>query len=248
MTGAAIYARCSTDRQDLEGQVRELEAEAARIGLPVVSRYLEKVSATGRVDRAEYDRLLRDASAPDRPWDSLLVWALDRFSRSEKFTEATAAILDLERLGVRFRSLKEPTLDTPDDGTPNLGRDVLLALLPVISSFESKRRGERVRVAMAEIRSGRRQARGKLGPAFKVDLAAIRKAEALRGRGEPWAVIAHRLGIKTETIRSAVFKQKHGLRAFPEALVPKGPAQEAVRRPGPSGAEARTGNAAEGGP
>ncbi len=139
--GCIIYGRVSTTSQELDGQVRELEQEAARRGLTVAARHLEKASATGRIERAEYDRHLRDAVDPPRPWTHLLCWALDRFSREETFTKATQAILDLERLGVRFHSLKEPTLDTPEDGRPNLGRDVLLALLPVIASFESKRSG-----------------------------------------------------------------------------------------------------------
>ena len=157
--GAALYLRVSTEEQDLRGQERDLRSEADRRGWTVVQVYQEKVSGTGRAERKEYDRLMVDAAAPARPWSHLLVWALDRFSREATFTRATQAVLDLERLGVSFHSLKEPTLDTPEDGRPNLGRDVLLALLPVIASFDSKRRSERVRVAMRELREGRRRTR-----------------------------------------------------------------------------------------
>ncbi|MGI0130822.1 MAG: recombinase family protein, partial [Thermoplasmata archaeon] len=157
--GVALHARVSTEDQDLAGQEGDLRREAERRGWIVVETYREKVSGTGKVERAEYDRMLRTAALSDRRWSHLLVWALDRFSREATFTRATQAVLDLEKLGVAFHSLKEPTLDTPEDGRPNLGRDVLLALLPVIASFESKRRSERVRVAMREIREGRRRTR-----------------------------------------------------------------------------------------
>ena len=157
--GAALYLRVSTEEQDLRGQERDLRAEVDRRGWIVVHVYQEKVSGTGRAERKEYDRLMVDAAAPARAWNHLFVWALDRFSREATFTRATQAVLDLEKLGVSFHSLKEPTLDTPEDGRPNLGRDVLLALLPVIASFDSKRRSERVRVAMRELREGRRRTR-----------------------------------------------------------------------------------------
>ena len=156
-----------------------------------------------QVERAEYERLLRDARAPNRPWGHLLVWSLDRFSREATFTRATQTILDLEAAGVRFHSLKEPTLDTPDDGKPNLGRDVLLALLPVISAFESKRRSERVRVAMREIKEGRRRSRSGRPPGRprRLTLELEARIRSLRATGLRWSVIAQRVQLPAGTCR-----------------------------------------------
>lgn len=209
-TGAALYVRVSTDEQDTAGQLRELEAEAARRGLRVVRRYVEKVTATGKAERFEYGRLMQEAREPSRPWSVLLVWALDRFSRDETFTKATQAVLDLERIGVTFRSLKEPTLDTPEDGQPNLGRDVLLALLPVIASFEAKRRSERTRVAMREIKAGRRATRsGKpVGRPRRVTPDHIAKAVALRSTGLSWREVAVRVGLPAGTCRRIVYTER----------------------------------------
>lgn len=202
-TYAALYLRVSTEDQDLAGQERELRTEAERRGWRIQNVYAEKVSGTGRVARAEHDRLLGEAQRSGRSWTHLLVWSLDRFSRAEKFTEATAEILDLEEVGVQFHSLKEPTLDTPDDGKPNLGRDVLLALLPVIAAFESKRRSERVRVAMKEIKEGRRRTRSGRPPGrprrVTPELAA--RIRDLRVRGMPWKVIAQHVGLPAGTCR-----------------------------------------------
>ncbi len=231
----ALYLRVSTREQSIDGQERELREEAARRGWSVATVFREKVSARGTVPRTEYDRLICEAASPDRAWAHLMVWSLDRFSR-ETFTKAAQSVLDLERVGIRFPSLKEPIVDTPEDGLPAFGRDAMLALLPVIASFESRRRSERVRLALAEIKAGRRTARGKLGQAFKVDLRSIRKAEALRKQGKTWNDVARSLGIKCGTIRSACFKSKRGLRAFPEVLVPGVPSHPgepaAVQRPG----------------
>jgi DNA invertase Pin-like site-specific DNA recombinase len=204
MTRAAIYARVSTEGQDLAGQERDLQRDVERRGWSLIETYREKVTGTGKIERTEYDRLLRDAAAQGRPWNHLLVWALDRFSREATFTKATQAVLDLERLGVTFHSLKEPTLDTPEDGNPNLGRDVLLALLPVIASFESKRRSERVRVAMREIREGRRQTRSGRPPGRprRVTPELLEKIRVLRDEGHlPWSQVAQNLHVPAGSCR-----------------------------------------------
>jgi DNA invertase Pin-like site-specific DNA recombinase len=199
----ALYVRVSSEDQDLAGQERDLRTECARRDWQIKAVYSEKASATGRIERKEYDRMLADANAPERSWSHVLCWALDRFSREATFTRATQAVLDLETLGISFHSLKEPTLDTPEDGKPNLGRDVLLALLPVIASFESKRRSERVRVAMKEIKEGRRRTRSGRPPGrprrMTEELAA--KVLALRARGLPWNVVAQHAGLPAGTCR-----------------------------------------------
>lgn len=199
----ALYVRVSTEDQNLAGQERELRLEAERRGWSVSKIYAEKVSGTGKAERREYDRLLADANLRGRSWNHLLVWALDRFSREATFTRATQAVLDLEKIGVAFHSLKEPTLDTPEDGTPNLGRDVLLALLPVISSFESKRRSERVRVAMREIREGRRRTRSGRPPGRprRVTAEVAARIRDLRSRGLQWKLIAQHVGLPAGTCR-----------------------------------------------
>lgn len=210
--GTALYLRVSTEDQDLAGQRRELEAEAARRGWTVAAIYEEKVSGTGKVVRTEYERLLKDARRPDRPWTHLLVWSLDRFSREATFTRATQAILDLESVGVRFHSLREPTLDTPDDGKPNLGRDVLLALLPVISSFESKRRSERVRVAMREIKAGHRRTRSGRPPGRPVRATPEKVAAILRwkAQGLSYRLIAQKVGLPRGTCANVASRARRG--------------------------------------
>jgi DNA invertase Pin-like site-specific DNA recombinase len=190
---SAHYLRVSSEDQNLAGQERDLRAEAVRRGWSVVETFREKVSGTGKVERVEYERLIRDAAAPGRKWKHLLVWALDRFSREATFTRATQAVLDLEKLGVMFHSLKEPALDTPEDGRPDLGREVLLALLPVIAAFESKRRSERVRVAMREIKEGRRRTRSGRPPGRprRVTPELLERIRVLREeRHLPWSQIA----------------------------------------------------------
>ncbi|MHB8351227.1 MAG: recombinase family protein [Thermoplasmata archaeon] len=207
-TGAVLYLRVSTEDQDLAGQERELRTECTRRGWEVVVAYSEKVTGTGRVERKEHERLLTDSARPGRSWDHLLVWSLDRWSRDPSFVQAVGTIERLEAAGVRFHSLREPMLDSSEDGTPNMGRDLLRAILPVIASFESRRRSERVRVAMKEIREGRRPTRSGRPPGRprRATVERVLEAARLRSEGLPWGDVAQRTGLKAETARRACLR------------------------------------------
>jgi DNA invertase Pin-like site-specific DNA recombinase len=218
---AAVYLRVSTSEQDLRGQALELRNYAAARGWQIVGLYAESVTANGSVPRIEYDRLLKDAKNPERGWARLLVWSLDRFSRAARFTDATQAILELEALGVRFHSLREPFLDTPEEGEPSFGRQVLLALLPVIASFEAKRRSERTLVAMRAFKDGTRVPKGKVGRPRRVTEEKAREIVALHFEGVPWPEIAQRVGLPKETCRKAAWTIAHAARrSTPSVLNP----------------------------
>jgi DNA invertase Pin-like site-specific DNA recombinase len=200
----ALYARVSSEEQDLAGQERDLRAEAVRRGWVVSAAYSEKVTGTGKVERDEYERLREDARRPDRPFDRVLVWSLDRWSREPSFVRAVGSIEELESFGVRFHSLREPTLDSSEDGSPSMARDLLRAILPVVSSFESRRKSDRVRVAMRELREGRRKTRSgrPIGRPRRVTPEVAAKIRELRyGRGLPWAQVAIHAGIPEGTCR-----------------------------------------------
>lgn len=211
MTDAvALYLRVSTPDQDLAGQERELRSYAESRGWTIAEVYSEKASARGEVARAEYLRLLRDAAAPDREWKRVVVWALDRWSRDPSFVQAVGSIEELERRGIRFHSLREPTLDSGEDGTPSLGRDVLRAILPAIAAFESRRRSERTRLALGEIRAGRRRTRTGNPPGrpqlwsaeLWTRITKLRsEVDPATGRQLRWAEVAQRVHIPAGTLR-----------------------------------------------
>ncbi len=205
---AALYVRVSSEEQDLAGQERDLRTYAQSRGWDVVKVYQEKVSARGLVLRDQYEQVLKDAKAPDRGWDRLLVWSLDRWSREEKFTRAIATIEEIEAHGVRFHSFKEPMIDSSEDGTPNMGRDLLRAILPVIATFESRRKAERVRVAMREIKEGRRKTRSGRPPGRPVRATPekVGKIVSLRRQGLKWVEIASKVGLPAGTCASVGWK------------------------------------------
>ena len=77
----AIYARVSTEDQDLQGQLRELRRYARAREWPIEEEYVEKMTGTGRIQRREWERLRRDARLrSERRFDRVLVWSLDRWS------------------------------------------------------------------------------------------------------------------------------------------------------------------------
>lgn len=116
------------------------------------------------------------------------------------------SIEELEALGIRFHSLREPPLDSPEDGSPSMARDLLRGILPVISSFESRRRSERTRVAMREIRERRRKTRSgrPVGRPRRVTPEVSARIAEARASGLTWKETARRAGVPAETCRKAV--------------------------------------------
>src|SRR5579863_6500768 len=101
----ALYVRVSTTEQDLLGQERELRDYARSRGWTVVRVYAEKVTATGKLEREQWDKLQEaTVSSTDRQFNRVLVWALDRWSRDPSFVQAIGSIEILEGRGIRFHS------------------------------------------------------------------------------------------------------------------------------------------------
>jgi DNA invertase Pin-like site-specific DNA recombinase len=203
--GVALYLRVSTEDQDLDGQERELRSYAAKRGWSVAATYREKVSASGRVEREQLERLIADAAA-STDWDRVLVWALDRWSRDPSFVRAIGSIEQLERQGIRWHSFKEPQLDSSDDGLPSLARDLLRGILPTIAAFEARRRSERTQLAMDQIRSGVRRTRtGRpIGRPRRLTSAIVQRILELRERGLKWREVALSVHLPAGTCRNAL--------------------------------------------
>src|SRR5574340_445499 len=139
----ALYVRVSTTRQELEGQARALREDAAGPAREVVEVYREKIKATGKATRGEYERAIRDASSSSRTWTTLSCWALDRWSREVRWTKAVDQMLDFEkRHGIRFHFLEESVIDTPLDGKESMLRDFLLGILPVVAKRSEEHTSE----------------------------------------------------------------------------------------------------------
>ena len=212
--GVALYLRVSTEDQDLAGQERELRAYAESRGWSVGAVFAEKTSASGKIERAAWEALQKEACLPTtRRFDRVLVWSLDRWSRDPSFVRAIGSIENLETLGIHWHSLRDPELDSGEDFSFSVTRQVLRALKPVISAFESRRRSERTRVAMQEIKSGRRRTRSGRPPGRQPRVTESKRASILRFRdqGLTWPQVAGRVGLPAGTCASVYSLSVRGL-------------------------------------
>jgi DNA invertase Pin-like site-specific DNA recombinase len=102
---------------------------------------------SGRTDKREQFSLLF-ADVHKRKFDTVLVWALDRFSREGMHP----TIVHLQRLtscGVSFHSYTEPLLSTDNE----LVRDIVLAVMASLAKQEAIRISERTKADMARARA-----------------------------------------------------------------------------------------------
>ncbi len=187
----AIYARVSTHDQNCAMQLDDLREYAARRGFEVVSEYVDAGISGSKDSRPQLNRLMADAFT--RRFSAVIVWRLDRFSRSLK--HLVCAIEELQGCGVDFISLR----DSFDLSSP-AGR-MMLALLGAFAQMEREIIRER---CIAGQQAARR--RGvKIGRP-KVWISAD-KIKALREAGTPWRAVAKKMGAGVGTCMRALQKE-----------------------------------------
>lgn len=120
------YARVSTQDQDTAAQIAALKSSGCEL------IFQEKASG-GRWDRPELHRLLGQL----RKGDVLVVWKLDRLSRSLK--DVLILMEKIDQIGAGFRSLSE-VIDTTSPG----GR-MMMQIVGTFAEFERAMLRERTR-------------------------------------------------------------------------------------------------------
>jgi len=142
----AIYARVSTDEQNLDNQLEQLKTFASLQNLMVVETYTDVMSG-GSANRPQFQQMLDDARL--RKFNIILVWSLDRFSR-EGINNTLSYLKRLKNHNVSIKSLQESWLDTSDTGMGEL----LIAIFSWVAAQERKRISERTKAGMD--RAGKR--------------------------------------------------------------------------------------------
>ncbi|SRR5712692_5060171 len=177
MQRAALYLRVSGDRQTVENQRSDVEQLARARGYEMLL-YEETESAAK--SRPVFDRMLADVRTGSI--QAVVVWALDRLHRSMQ--GAINDVLELDRLGVRILSVREPWLDTAGPV-----RSLLVGIFGWVAEQERARLIERTKAGLERARrEGKRLGRP---PCSMIALHAaaeavrsgtsIRKAAAARG-------------------------------------------------------------------
>lgn len=149
------YARVSTEEQDPNGQVKELER--------ICDRVHKEYASGGRWDRPELQHILRHI----KKGDVLVVWKLDRLTRS--LSDLLHILKTLEDVGAGFRSLTESV-----DTTTPVGL-MLLQVLGTFAQFERSMLKERTKLGLARARAEGRVGgnRTKLTPKQQIEALKI---------------------------------------------------------------------------
>jgi DNA invertase Pin-like site-specific DNA recombinase len=185
----ALYTRVSTLKgQDCEVQARELREYCARRGWEIVNEFSDTGFSGAKDSRPALDKMLR--SARRREFDVLLVWKLDRLSRSLR--HLVNLLSEFESIGLSLASLT----DAIDFTTPQ-GK-LMFALVSAFGEFERSLIRERILSGLALAR-----ARGTTFGRPRVTVDAARIA-SLRSAGRSWSAICHETGLSRGTAQRAL--------------------------------------------
>ena len=112
---AALYARVSSDRQDVDlsvsAQLRALRDYADKNGYIVAREYVDEAESGRVADRPEFRKMLDEAGRPNAPFNEILVWKFSRFTRKREHAVAFKSML--RRRGIRVVSITEHADDSP---------------------------------------------------------------------------------------------------------------------------------------
>ena len=147
-TPVALYARVSSDRQDVDlsvaAQLRALRDHADKNGYVVAREYIDEAESGRIADRPEFRKMLDEASKPEAPFAEILVWKFSRFTRKREHAVAFKSML--RRKGVRVVSITE---HADDSATGRL----MEAIIESVDEFYSENLAEEVRRGMREAAS-----------------------------------------------------------------------------------------------
>ncbi len=134
------YARVSTGDQDLDLQIRDLNAAGCK------QVFSDRISGTKK-ERPGLDECLKSI----KKGDILVVWRLDRLGRSMQ--HLVTLVDDLKKKGVGFKSLRDGAIDTT-----TASGELVFNIFAALSQFERELIRERTIAGLSAAR-----ARGKLG-------------------------------------------------------------------------------------
>ncbi len=115
LTPAALYARVSSDRQDVDlsvsAQLRALKDYAKANGYSVAREYVDEAESGRVADRPQFRKMIEEGSQPKAPFEVILVWKFSRFTRKREHAVAFKSML--RRKGIRVVSITEHADDSP---------------------------------------------------------------------------------------------------------------------------------------
>ena len=115
LTPAALYARVSSDRQDVDlsvaAQMRALRDYAKANGYSVAREYVDEAESGRIADRPQFRKMIDEGGKAAAPFEVILVWKFSRFTRKREHAVAFKSML--RRKGIRVVSITEHADDSP---------------------------------------------------------------------------------------------------------------------------------------
>ena len=148
LTPAALYARVSSDRQDVDlsvsAQLRALRDYAKNNGYSVAREYVDE-AVSGRIaDRPQFRQMLEEGGRANSPFQVILVWKFSRFTRKREHAVAFKSML--RRKGIRVVSITEHADDSPTG-------KLMEAIIESVDEFYSENLAQEVVRGMREAAS-----------------------------------------------------------------------------------------------
>jgi len=149
----AIYVRCSTNKQEVDYQIKQLNDYCEKSGWKIYKHYID-TNFSGRLkSRPEFDKLFNDAHK--KLFDIVLFWDISRFSRSGmRYT--VQKLTEINHLGLEWVSYQEKYLNTMNE----FSRDIVLSVLSGMAKMEAEKISERTKSAL-EIKKLELEKKGK---------------------------------------------------------------------------------------
>ena len=184
----AIYTRVSTEDQSVKQQLKELEEYCQRQDWKDVKEYVDDGVSALKKKRLAFLELMEDVRK--RKVDLVLVWKLDRLSRSLK--ELVETIEFFNQCNVKFVSYTQAFLDTT-----NSSGKLMFAIFSAVAEFERDLISERTKLKLRYLKE-----KGvKLGRPRKIDYEQMKQ---LRQEGASLKQIAREIGVSKQAISQAL--------------------------------------------
>ena len=147
-TPAALYARVSSDRQDVDlsvaAQMKALRAYAEANGYVVAREYIDEAENGRIADRPQFREMIDEGSKANAPFEVILVWKFSRFTRKREHAVAFKSML--RRKGIRVVSITEHADDSPTG-------KLMEAIIESVDEFYSENLAQEVTRGMREAAS-----------------------------------------------------------------------------------------------
>ena len=147
-TPAALYARVSSERQDVDlsvaAQLRALRDYADKNGYVVAREFVDEAESGRVANRPQFREMIEEASRPNAPFQEILVWKFSRFTRKREHAVAFKSML--RRKGIRVVSITEQADDSPTG-------KLLEGIIESVDEFYSENLAQEVMRGMREAAS-----------------------------------------------------------------------------------------------